>query len=343
MLKEGYDHFEATHQEPKVAVCEKRYVFDAVSRDGSHPLQSNPRGQCPAYQLDPQIASAVLDYRRDQQVKMASYIARDVTTAPPHVGDGGSNPIFAGNFGATPTLDDSGRTYATYQIASAVPGALPRVPNPPGTTIPKVGATLKKDAKPQAPSSEPTAVQVAMARVPLPTAAPLPKQNEAPQQKSFTFASLFGNLFQRPHDEQASPAAPAAATEGRSAAADAAPVELRGSNTEMVAKPKPGAVAPAPKVRIAAPVKLHPKPQQNAPKPVSVAQNEPARSSPAPKPRAAPAKQVARAGNPMQRVAQAAPPPEPAPLIRTAFSAPPASSNSLLAGAQRVMPTGSFR
>src|ERR1700676_2885123 len=28
MLKEGYDHFEATKQEPKVAVCEKRYVFD---------------------------------------------------------------------------------------------------------------------------------------------------------------------------------------------------------------------------------------------------------------------------------------------------------------------------
>ena len=35
MLKEGYDHFEATHQEPKVAVCEKRYVFDAAAPNGS--------------------------------------------------------------------------------------------------------------------------------------------------------------------------------------------------------------------------------------------------------------------------------------------------------------------
>jgi murein L,D-transpeptidase YafK len=26
MLKQGYDHFEVTHLEPKVAVCEKRYV-----------------------------------------------------------------------------------------------------------------------------------------------------------------------------------------------------------------------------------------------------------------------------------------------------------------------------
>src|SRR5215472_11410891 len=29
MLKEGNDHFEVTHLEPKVDVCEKRYVFDA--------------------------------------------------------------------------------------------------------------------------------------------------------------------------------------------------------------------------------------------------------------------------------------------------------------------------
>jgi murein L,D-transpeptidase YafK len=28
MLKEGSDHFEVTHQEPVVEVCEKRYVFD---------------------------------------------------------------------------------------------------------------------------------------------------------------------------------------------------------------------------------------------------------------------------------------------------------------------------
>ena len=33
MLKEGYDHFDATHQEPKVAVCDKHYVFDAAAPD----------------------------------------------------------------------------------------------------------------------------------------------------------------------------------------------------------------------------------------------------------------------------------------------------------------------
>ena len=31
MLKQGYDHFEVTRLEPKVDVCERRYVFDAES------------------------------------------------------------------------------------------------------------------------------------------------------------------------------------------------------------------------------------------------------------------------------------------------------------------------
>ena len=53
-IKEGYDHFEATHQEPKVAVCEKRYVFDAVApENASRPLSFNARGKCPVYQARP--------------------------------------------------------------------------------------------------------------------------------------------------------------------------------------------------------------------------------------------------------------------------------------------------
>ena len=77
MIKEGYDHFEATHQEPKVAVCEKHYVFDAAApENASQPLAFNARGNCPAYQLDPTIANAVLDHRRQEQYQMAEYIAR---------------------------------------------------------------------------------------------------------------------------------------------------------------------------------------------------------------------------------------------------------------------------
>ena len=48
MLKEGYDHFEATHQEPKVEVCEKHYVFDAAApENASKPLTFNAARQVP--------------------------------------------------------------------------------------------------------------------------------------------------------------------------------------------------------------------------------------------------------------------------------------------------------
>ena len=54
MIKEGYDHFEATRQEPKVAVCEKHYVFDPAAPDNAgKPLKFDPRGKCPAYRTRP--------------------------------------------------------------------------------------------------------------------------------------------------------------------------------------------------------------------------------------------------------------------------------------------------
>ena len=87
MLKEGYDHFEATHQEPKVAVCERRYVFDAGQPRqflAAAIVQCESRN-CPAYQLDKNVADAVQRSQRQEQRKMAEYIASGVSTvAVPH-------------------------------------------------------------------------------------------------------------------------------------------------------------------------------------------------------------------------------------------------------------------
>jgi murein L,D-transpeptidase YafK len=355
MLKEGYDHFEATHQEPKVAVCEKRYVFDAAPRDGSGPMSFNPRGKCPVYQLDPVIASTVLDYRRDQQVKMANYIARDVATAPPHAGDGGTNPIFAGAMFSTGQYDS-----AVFQVAStsSVPGALPHVPNPPGTTIPKVGhpSTAAANKPKPAAQPEPVSQSVVMASVPVPTPAPLPKEGEAPQTKPTTIASLLGNIFGGSRTEGETHVAAAAQTENEPTTASV-PVSLRGTNTEMAAKPKarpriqPERAAPV-RTAAASPITLHPKPHKVAPpKPMTVAHNVAASApkAPAAKPHQQPAKQAVKAKKPRAKpvaktqVARTkAPPPAPEPQIRSAFAAPPASSNGLLSGAQPVMPAGSF-
>ena len=297
MIKEGYDHFEATHQEPKVAVCEKRYVFDSAQPENApRPLKFDARGQCPVFRLDPTIADAVLDHRRQEQVQMANYIARDVATVPFRVGDGGTNSVFAAKLTSPNIFDNNGliqQVAGNSQIASGaqVPGALPRTPNPPAVT-----------AEP-ARTSQP----VVMASVPMPQPAPQAKEGEAPPEKPKSIAGLLGNLFS---GAQARPTEPA----------QSQTVALRGSNTEMAAKPKRA----TPVHTASAPAVSHAKPQDAASaEPTVVAKNAPA---------PAPAVQQARKDDK-----------SPAPDMRTAYSSPPpASNNGMLQGAQPVVPAGSF-
>jgi murein L,D-transpeptidase YafK len=103
MLKEGNDHFEVTHLEPKVDVCEKRYVFDAKpvgevanypSRNESVSWQSNavaaattavtvpfiPIGWCPAYEIPHEIAVAVAEKNRRDESQMVELVSRGSST-----------------------------------------------------------------------------------------------------------------------------------------------------------------------------------------------------------------------------------------------------------------------
>jgi len=52
MIKEGYDHFEVTHLEPRVGVCEKRYIFETKSTD-----TFGPADRCPPYRVAKDIAT----------------------------------------------------------------------------------------------------------------------------------------------------------------------------------------------------------------------------------------------------------------------------------------------
>src|SRR5438477_10677830 len=90
MLKEGYDHFELTRQEPKVDVCEKRYVFDAETNG-----KFTPTAKCPAYQLHPNLATALAEKQQRDDRQMAEYSSRGTPTVPVRTGtDGGMHPIF---------------------------------------------------------------------------------------------------------------------------------------------------------------------------------------------------------------------------------------------------------
>jgi len=97
MLKEGNDHFEVTRQEPKVDVCDKRYVFNAIPFD---PAESfNAQRSCPVYDQPVEVVEAVRAKREADNKEYASLVARGTKTAPVLTyRDGGMNPVFASKF-----------------------------------------------------------------------------------------------------------------------------------------------------------------------------------------------------------------------------------------------------
>ena len=73
MLKRGNDNFEVTRMEPKVDVCDRRYVFNA---QGDSP-QFNPKGKCPAIEFPQDVAEAVDDKQRRDELQIAQLAARN--------------------------------------------------------------------------------------------------------------------------------------------------------------------------------------------------------------------------------------------------------------------------
>ncbi len=115
MLKEGNDHFEVTHLEPKVGVCDRHYVFDAQPPEGStRPLVFNPTGRCPAYQVPQEIAGPALEKQRNDEYQFAQLVKENVPTEPVVWGtDGGMNRVFASKLAETqPVYDNEGRLHA---------------------------------------------------------------------------------------------------------------------------------------------------------------------------------------------------------------------------------------
>jgi murein L,D-transpeptidase YafK len=162
-LKEGYDHFEVTRKEPKVAVCDKHYVFDAQSSG-----KFNPVDRCPAYKMPQQIASAVHNKQHRDEIETAQLISRGVPAAvATHGGDGGMNPTFLS------ALRSHGGPGTAIRTAS---GTIPAHVHPPVDSFPQgTSSTLFAFTSPEV---KPVQVRVA-------SAAP----------SSSSFGAFFGNLF----------------------------------------------------------------------------------------------------------------------------------------------------
>jgi hypothetical protein len=115
MLKEGNDHFEVTHMEPKVDVCDRHYVFDAQQpANSTKPPVFSPSAHCPAYEVAPEIAGPALEKQRNDEYQIAQLTRLNTPAAPIVMGtDGGMNRIFVAKLAETqPVYDNDGHIHA---------------------------------------------------------------------------------------------------------------------------------------------------------------------------------------------------------------------------------------
>ncbi len=157
MIKEGNDHFEVTHQEPKVEFCEHKYVFDPAAPPGStKPLQFNASAQCPAYVIPDDIASAVREKQERDNTEIARLIAKGTPVARLNTGiDGGMNRVFAAKIPEGQTgLSDPAEPGLKLTAYSTAPGTIPPTVNPPrDPAAATVAAAYEQEADATRPSS----------------------------------------------------------------------------------------------------------------------------------------------------------------------------------------------
>jgi murein L,D-transpeptidase YafK len=158
MIKEGYDHFEVTRQEPKVDFCEKKYVFDAAKPPGAtrDPV-FDAAAKCPAYMIPDEIAEPVKQKQDADQAEIAKLVAKGTPVAKLNTGiDGGMNQIFAAQVpGASTGLSEGGEGQGLSLAAySRVPGTIPSTVNPPHAPV--TDDTAAAPAPAAAPAAAPT-------------------------------------------------------------------------------------------------------------------------------------------------------------------------------------------
>jgi len=131
MLKQGNDHFEVSRREPKVAVCDKHYVFDAETNG-----KFSPAGACPPYQVSQELANAVAEKQKRDERQYSEYVSKGTpTVAVVTRTDGGMHPAFQAAF-QKPYSDTSG-VIRTPGVST--PGTIPSHAVPP--RAPEAGAT----------------------------------------------------------------------------------------------------------------------------------------------------------------------------------------------------------
>jgi hypothetical protein len=210
MLKEGNDHFEVTHQEPKVEVCDKRYVFNPEApqqnaspvngirlgtpwgglqepRQASAALNFSAAGKCPAYVVPEDVRDAVAAKRRQDETQAAALVSR-TPAAPVRTGrDGGMHPTFLAVLKPQEIREPDGTV--RYVVDENAAKRLGSYVNPPLETEPVSTAIATPAPAPRAaPKPAPSTYAVASAET---REAPPPAPRAQPSGNMF--ASLFSS------------------------------------------------------------------------------------------------------------------------------------------------------
>jgi len=236
MIKEGYDHFEVTHQEPKVDVCEKKYVFDAAKPPGatSDPV-FNASAKCPAYVVPDDIAEAVRQKQQDDEAEYARLVAKGTPVAKLNTGiDGGMNQVFASKVpGASTGLSD-GEGQNVSLAFTTLPGTIPGTVNPPHAPDDAAAIVAAAPAAQPAPVAAPAQTRVA-------SASPSGEKAEG------FFASLARKVGIASADTTASAAPPPAPAKPKVAEAKPLPKAFKPAEARQapVAEPKPAVAVAA--------------------------------------------------------------------------------------------------
>jgi murein L,D-transpeptidase YafK len=233
MIKEGYDQFEVTKQEPKVDFCEKKYVFNAIRAPNakSDPV-FNASAKCPAYAISDEVADAVREKQQQEQAETNKLISRGAPVARMNTGiDGGMNKVFAaklpdGNTGLSEGGDGQGLSLLAL---SRAPGTIPSHVNPP-----KPKLTAEEERVVAAPVSAP-ATRVAAAS---------PTQQPAQESEGW-FSSLARKVGLGGSDTTASAPPPAAKPKAESKPAANQPIARATAAAPKQPEPKQAAAKPA--------------------------------------------------------------------------------------------------
>jgi murein L,D-transpeptidase YafK len=225
MLKEGNDHFEVTRQEPKVDVCNARYVYNATPVSGVF----SARGTCPSYRVPEEIAAAVKEKREQDDQQLAALVNRGVQTAAATMdADGGMHPVFVAKLQPQTVIDTTGRPAAYTKPGSGLP------------TLVRLPRALEADTT-SSIGGRPVFTRVASADPSQPVAVAQIEQSTSSSGNFFTRLFGGGSPPSEPSKQDTAKKDPATAAKAKP---QAKPAQAPAPTARVVVASAPGAVRP---------------------------------------------------------------------------------------------------